>query len=378
MTETPAASSPAPDAKTESSPVKYEVPKDPAAYAEWRQSGKLPEPPAASKPEDSASSASSDTAAQPAAGDGSGAASEPAKGNKQEQQQKPVRTSPAEKRLNEILGDLKRAGFTPEEIKTFRREQAQATTDAGKTPPAEAPKAQTPKKLEPPKKPDVADPKFKDYAEYEAAIDQWHSDVADYRADLKIQAERERWAEAEQTRKTNETLAQAEARYGADAKGIIQSAGTKLATNPDLPGVIRAMLNDSPVLGDLLYVMGSNGQELDDFTALCKSDPGAAIRKLALTEHLVKEELAKGNSKATVSKTEDEGTSAAPRNEAGQFSKAPAKKVSDAPPPARESGGRQGPPPDEVERARNAGDVRAYMRAANERDLARYHGRSTR
>jgi hypothetical protein len=72
------------DVQPESSPV-FEVPRDGAAYAEWRQTGKLPEAkPAQPKKEDSAPSKESST------------------GKQDQERQKPPRDNGAT-RLNEIL-----------------------------------------------------------------------------------------------------------------------------------------------------------------------------------------------------------------------------------------------------------------------------------
>ena len=99
------------DAQTESSPVTLEVPHDGAAYATWRQTGKLPEvKPAQPKGESAPPKESSAEGQEPK---GKAAPASEA-GNKDQEKQKPPRDNAAS-RLNELLEDLRRAGLTPAE-----------------------------------------------------------------------------------------------------------------------------------------------------------------------------------------------------------------------------------------------------------------------
>lgn len=109
------------DVQTESSPV-IEVPRDGAAYAEWRQTGKLPEAkPTQPKGESAPPKESSAEGEEPKGK--SAPASET--GNKDQEKQKPPRDNAAT-RLNELLDDLRKAGLTPAELKTFKREVKEA------------------------------------------------------------------------------------------------------------------------------------------------------------------------------------------------------------------------------------------------------------
>ena len=111
------------DVHAESSTAHFEVPRDGAAYATWRQTGKLPEAkPAQPKGESAPPKESS------AEGQESKEKSAPVSetGNKDQEKQKPPRDNAAA-RLNELLEDIKRAGFTPAELKTFKREAQKAT-----------------------------------------------------------------------------------------------------------------------------------------------------------------------------------------------------------------------------------------------------------
>jgi hypothetical protein len=353
----------------ESSPATIAPPKDPEHYAAWRQTGKLPEPPAA-KPNSEASAASQKNS--DAAGDSgeSDTASE-AVTNKQEQRAKP--RGNAETRLNDLLADLKRAGLTPAELKTFKREaqQQQQQAEQGTPPPAKAPEAAKP--AEAPKRPKLED--FESYEKYDEANGAYLEALADHRAELKF-AEREARTRAEALqRSTNEKVEAAKTRYSDEnARATIEGAAKAVFNEPAILPAVKAILDDSPVLVDVLYVMGSKPDELAEFVALAKANPGAAIRKAVLLERLVSEELAKTPGAVAAAETPARG-------ESGQFVAAapakttPARKVTEAPPPPKEAGGRAAAPPDEVESAATAKDFASFRHAANRRDLARFQGR---
>lgn len=328
----------------EPSPAAIKVPHEPHAYAEWRQTGKLP------KPEASATSEKQSDAGEESAEKGAPA---PEAGDQQESKAKP--RSNAETRLKELLDDLKRAGMSPAELKTFKREVQET-----KQPKAE-PKVE--KGPESPKKPKVDD--FDTYEKYEEARDQYYEDLADYKAQQRLdQFRQEQKVEAAQ-QELNGKVEAARKRYGAEADSTIATTATEIFNDQKIPAAVKAVINDSPVLVDLLYVMGSKAEEFQEFLKLARSNPGAAIRKAVLVERLVSEELAKGGKS-------DAG--APDRDESGKFKQPPAKKVTEAPPPPREASGRGAVPPDEVESAAKANDFAAFRNAANRRDMARHKG----
>jgi hypothetical protein len=107
------------DVQTESSPV-IEVPRDGAAYAEWRQTGKLPEAkPAQPKGESAPPKESSAEGQVP-----KGKSAPVSETGKQDQEKQKPRDNAAT-RLNELLEDLRKAGLTPAELKTYKREAQQ-------------------------------------------------------------------------------------------------------------------------------------------------------------------------------------------------------------------------------------------------------------
>lgn len=337
-------------------------PSDPEAYSKWRLTGEVAKKP---KKETSASShhsaeaeSGSEHGSAPDEAEDDAPASEP--GKKQEH-----RKGTAESRLSQILADLKRAGLSPSELKTFKREAQQAPPAA--QPPAQQtsvnpPPQQQPKPLTEPKLED-----FKTWDEFNAA----QRSYADQRMDSRFQ---EMLAQHQVQQQANQRLVEAKQRYGDEAEGQIRSAASSLFGDQSIHPVIKGVVNESPVIADLLYVMGSNADELQQFIQVARTNPGEALRRAVVLEQIVKDELSKrahnGDSSGGI--TPDGASNGTPeRDESGRFIAA----RKEAPPPAREVSGRATAPGNEVDAAFARGDVRSYMNAANRRDIAARKGR---
>ncbi len=347
----------------ESSPAPVvEVPQDRATYDHWRATGETTKPQAASAP------AKTSSDAKPVdAGDGEGTgerqdAPESDTGKKQEHQ-----PSKAERRLNELLADLKNAGLSPAELKTFKRE-AQKAAEPEKKADAVPEKTDKPA-IDPdaPKRPKESD--FKTWEEYEAAKDEYIEKLADYKARKAVESDRAQQRNEAAQKEMLERLNGAKQRYGDGADETIVETAKAIFQGGEVPGVIREVLNESDVLVDVLYTLGKDAESLSEFLDLAKSSPGQAMRKAVLVEKLVREELAKGSGKQAEAAAETPE-----RGSDGKFVATP-KKETKAPPPPKETSGRSGPPPDETERAIESGDFASYRAAANRRDLARIQGR---
>ena len=222
----------------ESSPVievnsTFEVPQG-AARAEWLKTGKVPEetPKAAPAP-------AKKTAAEGDKPEGTEPASEP--GNKQE------RRSNADTRLNELLDDLREAGLTPKALKTFKNEWDRKQTNSE---PAKAPEqtANLTSGLQSPTKPKPEDFEGKTWAEYEAAKDQYHEDLADYKAKKSIADYQESVRQETTAKELRESLAKASERYGETAQETIGTTSQEIYNDPKVSGVVKALLNESPVM----------------------------------------------------------------------------------------------------------------------------------
>jgi hypothetical protein len=140
---------------------------------------------------------------------------------------------------------------------------------------------------------------------------------------------------------------------------MIRGAATSLFGDQSIHPAVRDIVNGSPVIEHLLYVMGSDQDELEQFRQTARSNPGEALRRIVVLEQFVKDELHK------------QSNGASGRDESGRFT--PAKK--ELPPPAREVSGRASLPPNEADAAFNRGDVRSYMNAKNREQIAARKGR---
>lgn len=351
-TQTPAAES--------STAAVMEVPTGNEAYAHWRMTGELPETPKTEAPAASKKESSGAAAAEEA-----GAAETRSAPEAESQQEKKAPRSNAETRLNEVLADLRRAGLSPSELKTFRRETQQAA--ATETQPKAAPSgAQPPEHTakpaegsERPVKPDQS--KFDTWEKYEAALDEYHEKLGEWHGQQQAAAKRD----------LDQKFADAKTRYGNEAEETIVSAARALNGDAQIAAAVKEMIGVSPVMVDVLYTLGSKPADLDAFVELARKNPAAAIRKVVLVEQLVTQELAKGGKSTEAAGAAETETPS--RDETGKFT--PAKKTSQAPPPPREASGRAAAPPDEESAALAAGDFKRYQKAANRRDLQARTGR---
>lgn len=317
------------------------------ARADFMKTGVIPEPKAESAPAKEPPAAKAEKTAP---------ASEP--GDKQE------RKNTAETRLNDLLDGLREAGLTPAALKTFakdyQRVQAEPVKPATERTekPAIDPKA--------PVRPKPEDFEGKTWAEYEAAKDKYSEDMADYKSRKAIDDYRAQQAQDAQAGELKAKLTEATKRYGESAEATIRTTADTLFQDAKIPAVVKSLVNDSPVLVDALFVLGSKAEDLADFIASARQSPGAAIRKFVLVEKLIQEELAKGSADVQTERGND-----------GKF-KAPEPKTTKAPPPPTEVGGRGAPPADEMETAfhkvSKSGDARSFIEAENAREIRRRKG----
>jgi hypothetical protein len=146
---------------------------------------------------------------------------------------------------------------------------------------------------------------------------------------------------------------------------VVSDQGTPL-----IPLQVLGIMNDSDILPDLLYTIGSDEAEMQKFVEMAKTSPNKAIRYIARVEELIQQTLSKSNA----------------RNERGQFAKtepapAPAKRGPEsAPEPPIEIGSRGSGPMDESERALKDAErgsskaFRLWKEAEDRKELARRRG----
>jgi hypothetical protein len=347
---------------TEEAPSTVTPPSDPEANAEWRLSGKLPEakPDAkgeAKEPEKSDSGKSARISSAPESETG-----------KTEDDKKTK--SKAQARLDEILADIRNAGFTPAELKTFRREAQKAEVKQEAIPE---------KTVQPPTRPlrpklsdyplskyyDQVDPEAARIAEYDSACEKYETQMDDWRAFEFNQRSAQQRMDAVMVQR----LQQAQQRYGPESVSAIHGATKAIVLDSQIDVSVKQLISSSPVMVDLLYVLGQKPEEFTKLMQVAKMNPAVAIRNIAYVERMIMEELSKGAGKKP---TDGEKEQTPERNANGQF--VSSKNISKAPPPPEEVHGKKGTMPDEVESAVANGDFANYRASANRRDMARMRG----
>ena len=307
----------------------------------WRMTGELPEK-ADSAPAKEKDSATDKVETAPASEAGP--------------QEKPKRDN-AETRLKELLADLKTAGFTPAELKTFRRETVAAQPKADSTP---APKTEVKAEaqdLEAPKEPDINAKEYQGHdgwKKYEADIRKYNREFAEYASKKAVMEFQESQRQNQEIARVQSQIKEGREKYqdfDEKALPVIEA----LAADQKSP--VFEMVGRSPVFQHLVYVIGG---EKDEFLALAKADPWAAVSKAAVMQALIMDEL---NGK----KSDGEK----PRNADGKFVKSdtPAKKVTGAPPPPKEVGGTAAATGDKVGEAVQKRDFASYKAEMNRKEM---------
>ena len=332
--------------------VAIEIPREGKARTEWQVSGKLTE---AKKPSSKADSTTAPPADEAQAESGTRTA--PEAESTQEPKKAGKRTSDAGTRLTEILDDLKRAGLTPAELKTFKREAQQEAKKAESQP---APAKQEAPKAKAPVKPNIDD--FKTLAEYDDAHDKWVDEMTSYKATEAVAKMRAEDAQKVAEREFQSKIDEAKSRYP-DLIETIEPARQAIFEDKDVHPAVKAMVDASPVFTDLLYVMGKKTDDLKRLTALAKTNPIEALREVVLLDALVREERS--------GKTEEKKADASKEEPA----KVPAKRVPNAPDPGYEVSGNNAAPPDVVGGAVKRNDFSTFQQEMNRRSIARRKGR---
>lgn len=323
-----------------------EMPEIPASgtdgYAEWRMTGRLPEPePEPKQPEKQAESASAKKQNEEPEDSADSAA-------KPQQERKSKRRPDIEARFHQYT----------ERIDRLERELANAQNPQTKadSSPANAQQAA---------KPTVNDvdpngnPRFSTYEEYVEAL-------ADWKANERYQLAEQQARIREQSNRLQSQVEDARKRYGDAFDGVLAPTVSRIVNDPSISQTVKAMLNDSETLPDVIYTLGSDAETLRKFLSMPE---GKQLRYIAAVEAGIEEN--RGNSTA--------------RNEKGQFSEskkeAPAKRGPEsAPEPPIEIGHRGTSSMDESERSLQSmqrGDAnafRAWKQAEDRKALARRRG----
>jgi hypothetical protein len=258
----------------------------------------------------------------------------------------------AEARIRELTSKLKERDRELEEARKPKETKADSSTarqteqDSSKKPAQQ--QATRPK----PTMDDLgADgkPKYKSYEEFSEAL-------VDYKVAERIANERQEQQAAQQRTALDNQLKEARTRY-TDFDSVTKPLVHELL-QPDVPREVFAVINESPVLADLLYTLGGTEATKADFLDACRNNPGKALRVALLMEQEIAKELGKGKAGAKkegeASAESTSATTAKPR----------------APKPPTEVGGRGAPGEDALISAAKANDFRQFEAEQTRRALA--------
>jgi len=307
----------------------------PKAYAEWRATGKIPEAKKADAPPADAPKAETSEAAPAGEAKTEGVTETPKnQGSKKD----------AEHRIKELLARTKELERRLEEGSKPKTEEAKQTVSPAKQPEP---------KSEMPKKPKLDD--FKTYDEYEEAKDKYYEELADFKAEQRLQRFQQEEAKKAALKEFKTKLDNAKEIYGSDSEKVIDSTAKSIFESDKVNPGVKARITRSSVFPHLMFVLGGDATKLEAFLEKAETgkEPWEALDEITVLEQQIKNELGKPVKKET---------------------ETPSKETK-APPPAHEVTAHSGPPPDEEERALKAGDMRAFKQARNRRDVAAFQGR---
>ena len=279
-------------------------------YMQYRQDGTVPERFKSAETSETATDDAPEETAESAVDETETASESESEEEAQEPPQKPQ--TPAQKRILQLLAEKK---------ELQRKLDAAKPGVTAEPPPAQQSTQQQTTRPEPTADDKNADGslKYDTYEKYVKDLARWEGEqlLAEYQRNQAQQA---------QQRELQARLAKAEAKYD-NFRSIAENTARSL-NDPAIPGVVRAMINDSEDFEGLIYKLGSDSAELENFINTAKQNPGKAIRHIALVERSVAESAT---------------TADIARNDKGQFTsaaKAPEPKKTSAPkPPSPVSGG---------------------------------------
>jgi hypothetical protein len=254
----------------------------------------------------------------------------------------------AEARIAELTAEAKRLKA---ELEEARKPKETKRAESSTAKPAETKPATEPATRPKPTLKDVGDDGKPKYASYE----DFQEDLTDWKVEQKLAAREREQQVSQQQQALGKQLEEARGRY-TDFDSVTKPLISDLL-KPDIPREVFAVINDSPVLADLLYTIGGTEASKADFLDACRTNPGKALRVALLMEQEIAKELGKGKAAPTKKEGESEATPAAPKPR--------------APKPPTEVGGRGAPGEDALISAAKTNDFRAFEAEQTRRALAR-------
>ena len=310
--------------------------------------------PETKKPEESSASAASakETQSEPKGK----IAAEPEAAHSQEKpkERKPGEKKSAEERIADLTSEIKRLSGELERSRSERAtEPAKKTTEEAKPNAQPATYAEWRKTFKPKEwiEQYAKDNPNASYEEAVAAMGDHQADIRDKYSQIDQLREAGVKRGQEQLRKAIETYPDAEPKVKETAKRLQQA---------DIPPFVTAMINDSDVMGHLLYTL-ADPKTLENLLETAKSQPGKAVRAIRDMELEIEKAIAKPADRKEEKKAE-----------AKAEEKTPVETKPRAPKPPVEVGGRGTGEADATVAAARANDFSAFEAEQNRRMQARF------
>lgn len=251
----------------------------------------------------------------------------------------------AEARIKELAARAKQLERELEEARKPKKTEAESSTARQTEAKPESDGATRPK-------PTLNDKDAEGKAKF-GSYEEWMEDLADWKAEQKLASYQREIEQTRQRESLGKSLTEARGRY-ADFDAVTMPLVQELV-KPDIPKAVGDVLNDSPVLVDLLYTIGGSEESKAGFLEACRTNPAKALRVALLMEQEIVKELKSAKSGAS-SQT---GTAAASANTKPR-----------APKPPTEVGGRGTSGDDALLSAAKTGDFRSFDAEQTRRALA--------
>jgi hypothetical protein len=325
-------------------------------YAEWRVTGDLPEP----KPK------VADTAAADTPKEAISEGDEPESDGVAEPPKKlqEHKGRGAEQRIKQLVAENKRIQA---ELAAARTPRETAQTDSSTAKQAPQNYADWRKEFRP-------SAWIEEYAKKnpQSSYEDANAAMADYLGEARDYFRNAEGERSKMAQGLEKKINDARSRYGEQFDEVLSPTIDRIVQDNRIAPAIKEMINDSDVIADLIFTIGSDSGTLADFIQLSKTQPGKALRYIAAVERGIQEELDK----------------TASRSENGQFKTTTAEKEiapvkrspESAPEPPLEVGNRGNSSRDEADRAFQAiakGDssaTRAWLKAENAKEMRRRRG----
>lgn len=286
-----------------------------AEYSQYRQSGEVPE---RFKPAETADPAPAPETPEPSS---EGDEPETASDSEPEQQQEKDKDKgkPKAKTAEDRIAQLEAT------IEKIKRGAGLTKTEAASSPeqPKEQPKA--PQTYADWKQ--VFEPEnwIAEYAKAhpEASYERANAAMFDHMIDVRDQFKAIEQQRESQAKELNAKVADARSRYGEKFDEVLVPTLTTILQDQGIKPAVKELINDSDVVADVIYALGNDPKQLEEFRAMSTTKQ---LRYIAILENGIIEGLGKQD---------------APRNDKGQFAskEPPAKPKTQAPkPPSPVSG----------------------------------------